>query len=68
MRRRVAVHVIIALVLSAAMTSCSDDSDPVRPQPPPPSPSGWFWQNPLPQGNWLNDVSFTDANTGTAVG
>jgi hypothetical protein len=31
-------------------------------------PSGWFWQNPLPQGNWLNGVSFTDANTGTAVG
>jgi len=30
--------------------------------------SGWFWQNPLPQGNALNGVSFTDANTGTAVG
>ena len=29
---------------------------------------GWFWQNPLPQGNHLYDVSFTDANTGTAVG
>ena len=31
-------------------------------------PSGWFWQNPLPQGNSLFGVSFTDANTGTAVG
>ncbi len=30
--------------------------------------SGWFWQNPLPQGNPLNRVSFVDANTGTAVG
>ena len=30
--------------------------------------SGWFWQNPLPQGNTLWGVSFTDANTGTAVG
>ena len=30
--------------------------------------SNWFWQNPLPQGNDLNSVFFTDANTGTAVG
>src|SRR5712692_5127368 len=30
--------------------------------------SGWFWQNPLPQGNALYAVSFVDANTGTAVG
>src|SRR5258707_9438478 len=30
--------------------------------------SGWFWQNPLPQGNPLRAVSFVDANTGTAVG
>lgn len=28
----------------------------------------WFWQNPQPQGNDLHGVSFTDANTGTAVG
>ena len=30
--------------------------------------SGWVWQNPLPQGNTLSDVDFSDANTGTAVG
>ncbi|NIW70633.1 hypothetical protein GWN15_17380, partial [candidate division KSB1 bacterium] len=30
--------------------------------------TGWFWQNPLPQGNDLRDVSFIDANTGIAVG
>jgi photosystem II stability/assembly factor-like uncharacterized protein len=30
--------------------------------------SGWFWQNPLPQGNALLSVSFVDANTGTVVG
>jgi Uncharacterized protein related to plant photosystem II stability/assembly factor len=30
--------------------------------------SDWYWQNPLPQGNTLNGVCFTDANTGTAVG
>jgi photosystem II stability/assembly factor-like uncharacterized protein len=28
----------------------------------------WTWQNPLPQGNSLNSVWFTDANTGFAVG
>lgn len=30
--------------------------------------TGWFWQNPLPQGNTLSGVSFVDATTGTAVG
>ncbi len=30
--------------------------------------SGWYWQNPLPTGNTLYRVHFTDANTGTAVG
>ena len=29
---------------------------------------GWFWQNPLPQGNDLNDVYFLDSSTGFAVG
>ena len=28
----------------------------------------WEWQNPLPQGNTLNSVYFTDASTGYAVG
>ena len=28
----------------------------------------WVWQNPLPQGNTLYGVYFTDANTGTATG
>jgi photosynthesis system II assembly factor YCF48-like protein len=30
--------------------------------------SGWFWQNPLPQGNSLFAVSVLDSDTGTAVG
>jgi photosystem II stability/assembly factor-like uncharacterized protein len=30
--------------------------------------SEWYWQNPLPQGSPLRGVSFTDPNTGTAVG
>jgi hypothetical protein len=28
----------------------------------------WFWQNPLPTGNSLKSVYFTDSNTGWAVG
>ena len=28
----------------------------------------WKWQNPLPQGNGLNAVFFTDPYTGYAVG
>lgn len=30
--------------------------------------SGWFWQNPLPQGNGLGDVFFINNSTGWAVG
>jgi len=26
------------------------------------SQDGWFWLNPLPQGNWLTDVEFTSSN------
>jgi photosystem II stability/assembly factor-like uncharacterized protein len=29
---------------------------------------GWFWQNPQPQGNFLNSLIFTDAYNGWAVG
>ena len=32
------------------------------------SQEGWFWQNPLPQGNDLNSVCFIDANVGFTVG
>ncbi len=27
------------------------------------SQDGWFWLNPLPQGNYLTDVEFTSNNT-----
>jgi photosystem II stability/assembly factor-like uncharacterized protein len=30
--------------------------------------SGWFWQNPLPQGHSLRSIDFADNNTGWAVG
>jgi len=29
---------------------------------------GWFWQNPLPQGNTLNSVHFINQNNGIVVG
>ncbi len=31
-------------------------------------PADWAWQNPTPTGYRLNDVYFSDLNTGTAVG
>ena len=32
------------------------------------SQSGWFWQNPLPQGNWLNSIDTISPNRLIAVG
>ena len=32
------------------------------------SQPGWFWQNPLPQGNNLTSVKFINTTTGWAVG
>ena len=29
---------------------------------------GWFWQNPLPQGNSLHDVHIFDDNSAIAIG
>jgi hypothetical protein len=29
--------------------------------------SAWKWQNPLPQGNTLNSISFIDSQYGWAV-
>ena len=29
---------------------------------------GWFWQNPLPQGNDLSSVHFVDEYVGWAIG
>ena len=30
--------------------------------------TGWFWQNPVPQGHDLNSVKFINENTGWVVG
>lgn len=29
---------------------------------------GWFWQNPLPQGNYLSGITFTEDNTSFLIG
>jgi hypothetical protein len=50
--------ILVACLIAAVASSVSDTN----------AQSDWFWQNPLPQGNLLNSVLFTDANTGTAVG
>ena len=67
LRSRFYLAVAVTTMLLGA-GGCSDE--PTKPGAPPDGkePSGWFWQNPLPQGNRLNSVCFTDANTGTAVG
>lgn len=60
--------VLIAVFFTAHIVACSED-DPVVPRPAPgEGPPAWEWQNPLPQGNHLTDVSFFDARTGVAVG
>ncbi len=68
-RLRTLLLMVIGLALGTMMLSCRNDSSPVGPSGPgTPPPAEWRWQNPLPQGNTLQDVSFTDADTGTAVG
>ncbi len=57
--------VIILLILLSL--SCSK-SNPTNPGTVQTGPSEWIWQNPLPQGHHLRDVSFIDANIGIAVG
>ena len=32
------------------------------------SQQGWFWQNPLPQGNYLSGITFTENNTSYLIG
>jgi photosystem II stability/assembly factor-like uncharacterized protein len=40
----------------------------VKPIAAAPSSRQWIWQNPLPQGNTLQDFSFIDTNNGFGVG
>jgi len=58
---------IVLLVLVLQLCACSDD--PASPEPAPVSPQSldWLWQNPLPQGNHLREVAFSDGVTGIVV-
>ncbi|MGA9115405.1 MAG: YCF48-related protein [Bacteroidota bacterium] len=50
---------LLALLLAAA---------PLAAQIAPVAEPGWYWQNPLPQGNTLNGIDFGDSQTGYAAG
>ena len=54
--RTVLFQLFLCLAISAVRASPAD-ADP-----------GWFWQNPLPQGNSLRGVASVDAQTAIAVG
>ena len=67
----VRVLVFVALftsIASAVLFAVSVGGRNPRSKGTPAGAAQWVWQKPLPQGNPLNAVSFTDANNGTAVG
>ena len=70
MSHRSLAHLImrlsIGVMLLFALSTCG--GSPTSPGKSKTQQPGWFWQNPLPQGNTLRGVSFSDVNTGTAVG
>jgi photosystem II stability/assembly factor-like uncharacterized protein len=55
------VLVVLLLLMLAALSPAALAFMPV-------GDSSWFWLNPLPQGQTLNDVDFVDANHGWALG
>lgn len=52
----------MVLLLAPLGTVVASPSDPLE------GDVQWVWQNPLPQGNTLQDVAFINASTGFAVG
>ena len=56
------------LILAILIVACG--SEPTAPDFPgePALPEGWLWSNPLPQGNTLETVVFTDSATGVVMG
>jgi photosystem II stability/assembly factor-like uncharacterized protein len=57
-------------VAASLCAGCRNDHTATGLLPPPSTNNGgsWEWQNPLPQGNTLNDLAFVDALYGWAVG
>ena len=58
---KVVLHTLFFLLLAAQICFAQPVSQSV-------SQGGWFWQNPLPQGNGLNRVKFVSSEVGWAVG
>lgn len=52
----------MALLLAPVGTAAALPGDPLG------GDAQWVWQNPLPQGNTLQDVAFINPSTGFAVG
>ena len=75
LRTSLAGAVVILLCASVPAIARADDSGVAEPEPLSPPPAGiaygagsWRWERPLPQGNDLLSVAFTDASHGWAVG
>jgi photosystem II stability/assembly factor-like uncharacterized protein len=62
------IRITVVLVFALQVYACSEDSVSPTPSPEPLQSCDWFWQKPSPTGEWLFGVTYTDANTGTAVG
>ncbi|MCH7879201.1 MAG: hypothetical protein IH914_07805 [candidate division Zixibacteria bacterium] len=58
---------LIGMMLLFALSACDSDNS-TGPGSGQTQRTGWYRQSPLPTGEFLFGVSFSDANTGTAVG
>src|SRR4051794_13841927 len=58
----------LALTVKSGYTRSRSAVNATKIEPAGPSSRQWVWQNPLPQGNTLQDFSFADTNNGFAVG
>ncbi|HLC29777.1 MAG TPA: hypothetical protein VJM51_03235, partial [Dehalococcoidia bacterium] len=60
-------RLFLPLVITSSVLLAAFPSDAASPQIST-GDGGWVWQNPLPQGNNLNDVHFINNFNGWAVG
>jgi photosystem II stability/assembly factor-like uncharacterized protein len=59
----------LLIPIVSLITGCSSSSNSTSSLWPPAQLNGrWEWQNPLPQGNPLHDITFVDEQQGWAVG
>src|SRR5438093_8832560 len=63
--------VLLSVLTVSFLSSCKKDStgpSGPAPGPSPSAPTGWYWQNPLPQGHKLYAVKFISLTNAVAVG